>query len=101
MSGNGTCPMCHREQPKHVLKDCPLLKLLNLKLIHVAPAASKPTPAPVASTPAAASPSPGGHVATADLPPLSGSTGSANAPSGLTACTLDISEDFNPDDNFC
>jgi hypothetical protein len=77
-----------------------LLKLLNLKLIQVAPAASPPAPAPAASTPAAASSSPGGHVVTADLPPLGGSTGSANTPSGLTACTLDDLEDFDLDDDF-
>ncbi len=100
MGDNGICPMCHRGEPKHVPKDCPLLKSLNLKLIQVAPAASPPAPAPAASTPAAASPSPGGRVATADLPPLGGSTGSANAPSGLMACTLDVSEDFKSDDNF-
>ncbi len=40
-------------------------------------------------------------MATADLPPSGGSTGSANAPSGLTACTLDVLEDFDLDDNFC
>jgi hypothetical protein len=40
LGGNGTCPMCHREEPKHVSKDCPLLKSLNLKLIQVAPATS-------------------------------------------------------------
>ncbi len=70
-----------------------MLKLLNLKLIHVAPVVSKPTPAPATSTPVAASPSPA--VATSD-----GSTGSANTPSGLMACTLDVSENFNLDDNF-
>jgi hypothetical protein len=52
-------------------------------------------------TPAAAFPSPGGRDTTADLPPSGGSTGSANAPSGLTACPLDVLEDFNLDDNFC
>jgi hypothetical protein len=91
--------MCHREEPKHVLKDFPLLKLLNLKLIHVPPAVSKPTPDPAASAPVAAPPSPGGRVATADLLPLSGSTGIANAPSGLMACLLDVLADFNSDDN--
>ncbi len=40
-------------------------------------------------------------MATADLPPSGGSTGSANAPSGLTARTLDVSEDFDSDDDFC
>jgi hypothetical protein len=79
LGGNGSCPMCHRGEPKHVPKDCPLLKLFNLKLIQVAPTESPPAPAPAASTPAAASPSPGGHVATADLPPSGGTTGSANA----------------------
>jgi hypothetical protein len=42
-----------------------------------------------------------GGVATADLPPLGGSTGSATAaPSGLTAHALDVLEDFASDDNF-
>jgi hypothetical protein len=63
--------------------------------------ASSPAPAPVAFTPAAASPSPGGCVATAHIPPLGGSTGSANVPSGLMARTLDILEDFDLDDDFC
>ncbi len=47
-----------------------------------------------------ATPSPGGHVATADLPPLGSLTGSATTPSGLTACTLDVLEDFDSNDNF-
>jgi hypothetical protein len=90
LGSNGTCPMCHRGEPEHVPKDCPLLKLLNLKLIQVAPASSPPAPAPAASTPVVVSPSPGGRVATADIPPSGGSTESANAPSSLTACTLDV-----------
>ncbi len=100
LGGIGTCPMCHRGEPKHAPKDCPLLKLLNLKLIRVAPAASPPAPALAASTPAAASPSPGERGATADLPPSGGSTGSANAPSGLTACRLEVPEDFCSDVHF-
>jgi hypothetical protein len=39
-------------------------------------------------------------MATADLPPLGGLNGSANAPSGLTACTLDVSEEFDLGDDF-
>jgi hypothetical protein len=100
LGGNGICPMCHREDPKHVPKEGPLLKLLNLKLIHVAPAASPPAPAPAVSAPAAAFPSPKRRVATANLPPLGGSSGSASAPSGLTACTLEFPEEFDSDDNF-
>jgi hypothetical protein len=54
------CPICHQDTPKHVPKDCALLKSLKLKLIHVAPVASPPAPAPLAPTLAAATPSPGG-----------------------------------------
>ena len=39
-------------------------------------------------------------MATADLPPLGGLIGSATTPSGLTACTLDVLEDFDSNDNF-
>jgi hypothetical protein len=99
--GSGICPICHRDTPKHVPKDCALLKSLNLKLIHVAPVASPPAPAPAAPPPAAATPSPGGCMATANLPLSGGSTGSATAPSGLTANALDVLEDFDSDDNFC
>jgi hypothetical protein len=60
LSGNGICPICHREELKHVPKDCPLLKSLNLKLIKVSPSASPPAPPPGAAAPAAASPSPEG-----------------------------------------
>jgi hypothetical protein len=63
--------------------------------------ASPPAPAPAASAPAAATPFPGGHVATADLPPLGSLTGSATAPSGLKIHALDVLEDFDLDDNFC
>jgi hypothetical protein len=100
LDGTGIYPICHWETPKHVPKDCVLLKSLNLKLIHVAPVASPPAPAPAAFTPTGATPSPGGRVATADVPPLGGATGSATAPSGLTARTLDVLEDFDLDDNF-
>jgi hypothetical protein len=60
LGGSGICPICHQDTPKHVPKDCTLLKSLNLKLIHVAPVASPPAPAPVAPAPAAAIPSLGG-----------------------------------------
>ncbi len=101
LSGNGIYPICHREEPKHVPKDCPLLKSLNLKLIKVSPSASPPAPAPGAAAPAAASPSPGGRNASTAPPPLGGSTGSATAPSGLMARTLDVLEDFDLDMEFC
>jgi hypothetical protein len=96
LGGNGICPICHRDNPTHDLKDCALLKSLHLKLIHVAPVASPPAPAPASSAPAGATPSPGGRVATA----LGGSTGSATAPSGLMACTLNVLEEFDLDDDF-
>jgi hypothetical protein len=77
-----------------------LLKSLNFKLIHVALVVSPPAPAPAASAPSEATPSPGGRVVTGDLPPLGSLIGSATAPSGLRACTLDILEEFDLDDNF-
>jgi hypothetical protein len=101
LGGSGICPICHQETPKHVPKDCTLLKSLNLKLIHVAPMASPPAPTPAASAPAVATPSPGGRMATVDLPSSGGSIGNATAPSGLTAHGLDVMEDFDSDDNFC
>jgi hypothetical protein len=30
LGGSGICPICHQETPKHVPKDCMLLKFLNL-----------------------------------------------------------------------
>ncbi len=77
-----------------------LLKSLNLKPIHVASVTSPPSPAPATSNPAGATPSPGGRVAAADLPTSGGSNVSATAPSGLMAHALDVSEDFDLDDNF-
>jgi hypothetical protein len=100
LSGNGIRPICHHEEPKHVPKDCPLLKSLNLKLIKVSPSASPPAPAPGAAASAAASPSPGGCNASTAPPPLGGSTGSATAPSGLTAWMSDVLEDFDSDEEF-
>ncbi len=47
-----------------------------------------------------ATPSPGGRVATANLPPLGGLTESVTAPSGLRAHTLNVLEDFDSDDDF-
>jgi hypothetical protein len=101
LGGTSICLICHWETPEHVPKDCALLKSLNLKLIHVAPVVSPLAPTPAASAPAGATPSPGGRVATADLPPSGGLTGSATAPSGLTAHALDVLEDFDLDDGFC
>jgi hypothetical protein len=63
--------------------------------------ASPPAPAPAAPALAVATPSPGGCVATANLPPSGGLTGSATAPSGLTAHALNVLEDFDSVDNFC
>ncbi len=63
--------------------------------------ASLPAPASVALALAGATPSPGGRVATANLPPLGGLTDSATAPSGLMAHALNVLEDFDSDDNFC
>ncbi len=40
-------------------------------------------------------------MAAADLPPLGGLAESATVPSGVTAHALDVSEDFDPDDDFC
>jgi hypothetical protein len=60
LDGGGICPSCHQENPKHVPKDCTLLKSLNLKLIYVAPVVSPPAPAPAAPAPAVTTPFPGG-----------------------------------------
>jgi hypothetical protein len=100
LGGSGICPIRHRDTPNHVLQDCALLKSLNLKFIHVAPVASPPAPGPVAPAPAAATPSPGKRVATANLPPSDSLTESATTPSSLLAHALNISEDFDSDDNF-
>jgi hypothetical protein len=103
LGGNVICPICHWEEPKHVPKDCGLLKALHLKLINVAPAARSPALPPQSLTPATASPFPGGGVASSTTPPASGSTGSGTAPSGLTvvlAVTSEVPDDFESDDNF-
>ncbi len=100
LGGSGICPICHQETPEHEPKECTLLKSLNLKLIHGAPMVSPPAPTPAAPAQAAATPSPGRGVATANLPPLGGLTGSATTPSGLMAHALDVLEDFDSDDNF-
>ncbi len=100
LNGNGICPICHCEEPKHVSKDCPLLKSLNLKLIKVSPSPSPPAPAPGATAPAAATPSPGGCNASTAPPPWGGSPGSATAPSGFMARMSDVSEDFDSDEEF-
>jgi hypothetical protein len=101
--GNGIFPICHREEPKHVPKDCGLLKAFNLKVINVAPVASPPAPPPPSSIPVEASPSPEGRVASAVTLPTSGLAGSGMAPSGLTtavAITLEVSDNFDLVDNF-
>jgi hypothetical protein len=97
LAGTGICPICHRsEKPWHVPTNCPLLKDLNLKLVHGPP----PTPAPAtagspapAPAPAAASPSPGGRVAFVD-----GSTQGAAAPSGLTAAVEE--DEYSSDEDL-
>ena len=97
LAGTGICPICHRaEKPWHVPANCPLLKDLNLKLVHGPP----PTPAPApagspapAPAPAAASPSPGGRVASADS-----STHGAAAPSGLTAAVEE--DEYSSDEDL-
>jgi hypothetical protein len=103
LGGNGICLICHREEPKHVPKDCGLLKALNLKLVNLAPAASSLALPPSSSTPVAASPSPGGRMAFFCHSPTYGSAGSGMAPSGLTAAsaiTSETTDDLDSDDNF-
>jgi hypothetical protein len=86
----GICPICHcAEKPWHFPANCPLLKILNLKLVKGPPSAPSPASAPVSPAPAPALalapiPSPGGCAALATGPP-NGSTGSGSAPSVLTA----------------
>ena len=101
IAGTGICPICHRaEKPWHVPANCPLLKDLNLKLVH-GPPSSAPGPAPSAApvpAPAAPSPSPGGRVASTDDQSIAISVGSPSAPSGLMASVAE--DDFDSDDDF-
>ncbi len=93
-AGNGFCPICHHTKDKHPPASCPFLAELNLKLIHVTPPATGP---PAAALAPAASPSPGGHSTAADEASALGSTGSANAPSGLVAT---VAEEYDSDNTF-
>ncbi len=98
----GICPICHHdEKPWHVPAHCPLLKELNLKLIHGPPSLSAlvpaQAPAPAAPTPA---PSPGGGAAATDGSTSTGSSGSGIAPSGMTAA-LDTVVEYDSDEGFC
>jgi hypothetical protein len=101
--GNSICPIFHQEEPKHVPKDCHLLKALKLKLVNVAPAARSLAPPPQSVTPAPASPSPRGCVASSTTPTAIDATGSRMAPSGLTAAlavTLEAVDNFDSDNDF-
>jgi hypothetical protein len=71
-----------------------LLAELNLKLIRVTPPAAGP---PAAVPAPATSPSPGGCSVAADEASASGSTGSANASSGLMAT---VAEEYDSEDTF-
>ncbi len=102
LAGMGICSICHRdEKPWHVPAHCPLLKELNLKLIHGPPSSSAPVPAqapaPVASAPA---PSPGGRVGATDSLTSTGSSGPGTVPSGM-AVALDAVVEYDSDDDFC
>jgi hypothetical protein len=92
----GICPICHcYEKPWHVPAHCPLLKELNLKLIHGPPSSSAPAPAqaPAPAAPTSA-PSPGGRAAVTDGSTSTGSSGSSIAP-------LDTVVEYDSDEDFC
>jgi hypothetical protein len=100
--GTGICPICHHNmKPWHVLAHCPLLKELNLKLIHGPPPSSAPAPAqaPAPAAPTHA-PCPGGRAAATDGSTSTGSSGSSIAPSGMTAA-LDTVVEYDSDEDFC
>jgi hypothetical protein len=100
LAGNRICPLCHREDDRHVPAYCPTLKDLNLKLVHgPPPTAALPAATPAPSGPRAQEASPGGHLALADEALSGVLSGPSNAPSGLVA-TLE-EEEFALDDKFC
>jgi hypothetical protein len=97
----GICPICHHDgKPWHIPAHFPLLKELNLKLIHGPPSSSAPAPAqapaPAAPTPA---PSPGGRAAATDGFTSIVSSSSGIAPCGMTAA-LDTVVEYDSDEDF-
>jgi hypothetical protein len=102
IAGTGICPFCHRtEKYWHVPANCPLLKDLNLKIVH-GPSSSASTPAPSASpapAPAVPSPSPTpvDRVDLTDDHSVTGSVGSPSAPLGLMALVAEDNFDSDPE----
>jgi hypothetical protein len=82
---------------KQVPANCPLLKDLNLKLVHGPP----PTATPPATTPAhaALAASPSGHLAMADNSSAANLTGQTTVPSDLVTTLAE--EEFESDKEFC
>jgi hypothetical protein len=102
LTGTGTCPIYHRDKkPWHVPAHCPLLKELNLKLIHGPPSlsASAPAQAPALAAPTPA-PSPEDHAEENDGSSSTGSSSSGTAPSGMTP-VLDAVVEYDSDEDFC
>jgi hypothetical protein len=96
LAGNVIYPICHYVNNRYVLENCPLLKDLNLKLVHGPP----PAATPPATTPAPAAPaaSPSGRFAMADNSSAANLTHQTSAPSGLVATLAE--EEFASDEIF-
>ena len=98
LASTGFCLICHCNGDKHSPVNCPLLAVLNLKLVKGPPPAAAPTLVPPGHV-TAASPSPGGHSAVADRASASGMSGSVDVPLGLVATVAD--KEYDLGDDFC
>ncbi len=98
LAGNSICPVCHKLVTPHLSPACPLLKELNLKLVHGPALSSKATlaPAPAAAAPTPSS-TPRGNPVGAQLTSGSATLGSTPAPSGLMAL---VALDYDLDNSF-
>jgi hypothetical protein len=102
IAGMGICPICHcAKKLWHVPANSPLLRELNLKLIHDPPSLS---PAPVlahppepASSTLFLAPFPGGHIESADDTTATVCAGSSTT---LSALMVEVVEDFDSDEEF-
>ncbi len=101
LAGTSVCPICHKDElPYHVPMQCPLLAILNLKIVTCPPAAAAPPSLSPSPMPA---PTPGGRSAAADAPLSPGSSGSLVPPSGLTAAVASaplLNEEYDSGDDF-
>ncbi len=98
LASTGFCLICHCNGDKHSPVNCPLLAVLNLKLVKGPPPAAAPALGPPGHV-TAASPSPGGHSAVADRASASGMSGSVDVPLGLVATVAD--KEYDLGDDFC